>query len=91
VQIILDGFSPLCAYRVNGGVYITEDTCTHSEVSLAEEGHLVDFHIVCTRHDGEFDIRTGEATRDPCFISLQVYSALERDNGIFVMLPGANI
>ena len=56
---------PLAVYQVAGDYFATLDRCTHADARLSE-GYLEGFLIECPLHQGQFDIRTGEAMRPPC-------------------------
>lgn len=62
----------LAVFKVDGEVFVTNDTCTHGPGSLSE-GFLDGFEIECDFHQGCFDIRTGEVTAPPCTIPLKTY------------------
>ena len=50
-------------YRLEGHEYrATEGLCTHEQVHLAD-GLVMDGIIECPKHNGRFDIHTGEARR----------------------------
>jgi nitrite reductase/ring-hydroxylating ferredoxin subunit len=78
------GNDPLCVYLIEGTVYVSEGTCTHGGASLADDGELEGFNIICTWHGGAFDVRTGEATSPPCVTPLKVYPASIRDGDIWI-------
>ncbi|MCY4426551.1 MAG: non-heme iron oxygenase ferredoxin subunit [Halieaceae bacterium] len=85
IQILPDDLPPLAVYRVSGDeIYVTEDTCTHGQASLGEEGYL-DGHIIeCTWHDGRFDIRTGEVVAMPCEKPLKTFPVTVKDGDVYV-------
>jgi 3-phenylpropionate/trans-cinnamate dioxygenase ferredoxin component len=66
--------------------FATDGLCTHEKVSLAD-GLLDRFVIECPRHNGLFDIRTGEALRAPACIALTTYDLSIEDGDIFIHLP----
>jgi nitrite reductase/ring-hydroxylating ferredoxin subunit len=79
----IDG-EALAIYRIGDEVFATADICTHGEASLSEDGYIEDGKVICSWHDGAFDIRTGEACRVPCMDPLQAYPIVIRDGEVFV-------
>lgn len=72
VKIEKNGKS-ICVTRVGDQIFAVDDTCSHSEASLAE-GDVTDFKIECWLHGAEFDLRTGEALTPPAVAPLNVFS-----------------
>jgi len=62
----------ICVARVGDEVFAVDDTCSHSDASLAE-GDVTDFKIECWMHGAEFDLRTGEALTPPAVAPLHTY------------------
>ncbi len=52
--------------------FCTDGLCTHEQVHLAD-GLVLDYVIECPKHNGQFDYRTGEATRSPACEHLGTY------------------
>lgn len=84
IQVRAEGRAPFAVYNVNGAFYVTEDTCTHGKASLADEGELNQFIITCTWHDGQFDIRTGEACAMPCTKAIQTFPVSIEDGAVWI-------
>lgn len=59
-----EGLPPLAVYNVDGELFVTDDTCTHGQASLAD-GYLEGDEIECPWHAGRFCVRTGQATSLP--------------------------
>lgn len=71
-------------YRTeNDSFHATDGLCTHEEVPLAD-GLLDGFIIECPRHNGLFDIRTGEALRAPACVHLKTYKLSIEEDEIFI-------
>ena len=83
LQVIIEGYPPLAVYRVDGSYYVTHDTCTHGNASLAE-GYQDGEIIECPFHGGAFNIKTGEATEFPCVEALKTYAVVERDGDVLI-------
>lgn len=60
-------------YHSPGGEFFcTDGLCSHEQVHLA--GGLVMDHVIeCPKHNGQFDYRTGAATRAPACVNLATY------------------
>jgi len=65
--------------RPDDGAYVLLDgMCTHSQTHLAG-GLLVGGCIECPKHNGRFDVHTGEPTRRPVKVPLRTYTVAEVD------------
>ena len=84
LQVALDGRDPVAVFKVDDGIYVTDDFCTHGRASLSDEGDLDGFVITCSWHDGAFDIRTGAILARPCTEPLKVYPVRIADGEIYV-------
>ena len=85
LQVELEERPPLAVYNLEGDFYVTDDTCTHGDASLAE-GDIEGDEIVCPFHLGKFDIRTGEVTAAPCSEPIQTYAVEIEDGTVFAIL-----
>ena len=67
-------------YRLGENEFaLTEGLCTHAQTHLAD-GHLEGGIIECPKHNGRFDVRTGEPVRRPPRLPLCTY-AVEVNGG----------
>jgi 3-phenylpropionate/trans-cinnamate dioxygenase ferredoxin subunit len=73
----------ICVTRVQDQVFAIDDTCSHSDASLAE-GEVTDFKIECWLHGAEFDLRTGEALTPPAVAPVKVYSVIVDGDSVTV-------
>jgi 3-phenylpropionate/trans-cinnamate dioxygenase ferredoxin subunit len=71
-SVELDG-TDLILTRVEGQVYCIDNLCSHDDGPLAE-GCMEGFEILCPRHEGRFDVRTGKATKWPAVWAINSYS-----------------
>lgn len=83
-QAILPSGHKLAVYNIDGEFYVTDDTCSHGEASLSEDGVLEGNEVECTWHFGRFDVRTGEACAMPCTHPLRTWKVELRDGGVWV-------
>ncbi|MDE0216299.1 MAG: fatty acid desaturase, partial [bacterium] len=60
-------------FRLDDGTLVcAEGLCTHGQAYLAE-GVVLDCLVECPKHNGRFDLRTGEAVRHPATDPLTLY------------------
>jgi MocE subfamily Rieske [2Fe-2S] domain protein len=72
MRLDIDGRT-FALYRQTTDSYALSDgLCTHGQTHLAD-GHLSDCVIECPKHNGRFDLRTGEAIRRPARLPLTMY------------------
>ena len=68
-----------------GEFFATDGYCTHEKSHLADG--YVDGHIIeCSRHFGQFDYRTGEATELPACVNLRTYRVRIQDGRLLLDL-----
>lgn len=65
--------------------FCTDGLCTHEQVHLAD-GLVTDYTIECPKHNGQFDYRTGTATRSPACVNLATYPVRVEAGRILVKL-----
>ena len=85
LQVIIEGYPPLAVFHLeNGEFYVTDDTCTHGDASLAD-GEVDGCEVECPFHAGAFDIKTGEPCGAPCSIPLKTYTSFVRDGQVYLV------
>ncbi|MBK8783102.1 MAG: non-heme iron oxygenase ferredoxin subunit [Anaerolineales bacterium] len=80
------GDKPIVIFNIAGQFYAIGDVCSHDDGPLGD-GLLEGSHVVCPRHGGEFDIRTGQAVQMPAAVDIPAYPVQVRDGVIFVGVP----
>ncbi|HMK78799.1 MAG TPA: non-heme iron oxygenase ferredoxin subunit [Xanthobacteraceae bacterium] len=75
----------LAVFNVDGEFYVTDDHCTHGPGSLSE-GYLDGEIIECNFHQGQFNVRTGEAVLSPCVVPVRTYPAFVRDGKVMIRI-----
>src|SRR5574339_834385 len=55
-----------------GQFFAIADICTHDDGPLGD-GDIEGYNIVCPRHGGEFDVRTGQAMQMPAVVDIPAY------------------
>ncbi len=70
------GSSTFVLCRPDDGYVLVDGMCTHAQTHLAG-GLLIDGCIECPKHNGRFDLRTGEPVRRPVKVALGTYPVRE--------------
>jgi 3-phenylpropionate/trans-cinnamate dioxygenase ferredoxin subunit len=65
--------------------YATDGLCTHEKIHLAD-GLVMGNIIECPKHNGRFDIRTGEAKGAPVCVNLRTYPVRVENGAVLVSL-----
>lgn len=78
-----EGLPPLAVYNVDGEIFVTDDTCTHGNASLAD-GYLEGDEIECPWHSGRFCVRDGRATSLPAAQPVRTWAVEIEDGDVFV-------
>lgn len=73
-------------FNIAGQFFAIADICTHDDGPLGD-GDIEGYNIVCPRHGGEFDVRTGKAVQLPVVIDVPAYPVKVVDDTIMVGLP----
>ena len=75
-------------YRLQGDAYhATDGLCTHERVHLAD-GLVIDGIIECPKHNGRFDIRTGQAKGAPVCVNLKTYPVRLQGGKVLLGIEG---
>lgn len=80
------GDKPIVIFNIAGQFFAIGDVCTHDDGPLGD-GMIENFNVVCPRHGGEFDIRSGKAMQMPAVVDIPAYPVQVRDGMIFVGMP----
>ena len=80
---------PIAVYRLESGIYATQNRCTHQK-ALLSRGFVCGEVIECPVHQGRFHIPTGRALGAPVTEALHVYLAKEDGGSVFVQVPTSN-
>ncbi len=89
VPVEIAGRSILLAL-VEGRVYAFDAMCTHGSGYLGD-GCLEGYEISCPLHDGCFDIRNGNPTREPAVDPLRCYPIRIEGREVFVDLEPSSV
>ncbi len=84
------GGRTFAVYRLDGRYLATDGICTHSRKVHLSGGTIVDGQVECPKHNGRFDIESGEPTRAPVCDALATYEVAVSDGRVAVRIPAAN-
>lgn len=73
-------------FNIAGQFFAIADICTHDDGPLGD-GDLEGYNIVCPRHGGEFDVRTGKAVQLPVVVDVPAYPVKVVDGIIQIGIP----
>ena len=87
----VDG-SPVALYRLGNEVFATAGICTHA-LAILSDGFVEDGKIECPLHQGQFDIRSGEALCAPVTEDLRTYAVKLEGDDVFIDMerPAASV
>ncbi|MEM9894156.1 MAG: fatty acid desaturase [Actinomycetota bacterium] len=74
-------------YRLGDRYLATDGICTHSRRVHLADGTIVDGQIECPKHNGRFDIESGEPTRAPVCKALTTYEVDQSAGRVAVRIP----
>jgi 3-phenylpropionate/trans-cinnamate dioxygenase ferredoxin subunit len=81
----LDG-KQIVIFNIAGGVFAIGDVCSHDNGPLGD-GEIEEHEVICPRHGGRFDVRTGKATSLPAIVDIPAYPTRIVDGNIEVGIP----
>jgi 3-phenylpropionate/trans-cinnamate dioxygenase ferredoxin subunit len=76
----------LVIFNIAGQFFAIGDICSHDDGPVGE-GDVEGYDIVCPRHGGEFDVRTGQAVQMPAVVDIPAYPVKVVDGMIQVGIP----
>jgi len=79
------GEQTFCIYNTPKGFFATDGMCTHEDQHL-EFGMVIDTVIECPRHQGRFDIISGEALSEPVCVNLKTFPVKVEDGDVYIQL-----
>jgi 3-phenylpropionate/trans-cinnamate dioxygenase ferredoxin subunit len=77
---------PIVVFNIAGEFFAIGDVCSHDQGPLGD-GDLEEHTVICPRHGGQFDIRTGKATMLPAVEDIPAYPVRVSDGNIHVGVP----
>ena len=76
----------LVIFNIADQFFAIGDICSHDDGPVGD-GDIEGFNIVCPRHGGEFDVRTGKAVQLPAVVDIPAYPVRVLDDMIQVGIP----
>jgi 3-phenylpropionate/trans-cinnamate dioxygenase ferredoxin subunit len=76
----------IVVFNMAGNLYAIGDVCSHDNGPVGD-GEIEEKEIICPRHGGRFDIRTGKATSLPAVVDIPSYPVRVVNGMIEVGLP----
>ena len=76
----------LVIFNIADQYFAIGDICSHDDGPVGD-GDLEGFNVVCPRHGGEFDVRTGKAVQLPAVVDIPAYPGKVVDGMIQVGIP----
>ena len=73
-------------FNIAGQFFAIADICTHDDGPLGD-GDIEGYNIVCPRHGGEFDVRTGQAVQMPAVVDIPAYPVKVVEDMILLGIP----
>ena len=80
------GGRAIVIFNIADQLFAIGDICTHDDGPLGD-GDLEGYNIVCPRHGGEFDVRTGRVVQMPAVVDIPAYPVKVVDGMIQLGLP----
>lgn len=77
---------PIVIFNLAGKMFAIGDVCTHDNGPVGD-GEIEENEIICPRHGGRFDIRTGKATSLPAVVDIPSYPVRMVNGMIEIGLP----
>ena len=80
------GGKAIVIFNIADQFFAIGDICTHDDGPLGD-GDLEGYNIVCPRHGGEFDVRTGKVVQMPAVVDIPAYPVKITEGMIHVGIP----
>lgn len=81
----LTNYGMIAITKLNGNVIAFQDECTHdgSPFDNAELDQIRN-EIICPRHGARFNVYSGEATKPPAYVPIQIYKVKIENEDVFI-------
>lgn len=70
--------------HVDGEFFAIDDTCSHAQCSLGDEGFLDGNVVTCGCHGATFDVTSGKVLSLPATVDITTYQTKVEGNDVFV-------
>lgn len=72
--------------HVDNEFFAIDDTCSHAQCSLGEEGFLDGTVVTCGCHGATFDVTSGKVMSLPATVDIATYQTKVVGNDVFVKI-----
>jgi 3-phenylpropionate/trans-cinnamate dioxygenase ferredoxin subunit len=80
------GGKQIVIFNLAGKLFAIGDVCSHDNGPVGD-GEIEENEIICPRHGGRFDIRSGKATSLPAVVDIPAYPVRVVDGMIEIGMP----
>lgn len=80
------GKKEYCLYRLEDGIYCTQDSCSH-EYSPLSAGIVMGGEVYCEKHGSRFDIKSGKVLSLPATEDIKTFETKVEEDKIFIFVP----
>jgi len=80
------GGKAIVIFNIADQLFAIGDICTHDDGPLGD-GDLEGYNVVCPRHGGEFDVRTGKVMQMPAVVDIPAFPVKVVEGMIQLGLP----
>lgn len=80
------GGKSIVLFKLAGKLFAIGDVCSHDNGPVGD-GEIEENEIICPRHGGRFDIRTGKATSLPALVDIPAYPVRVVEGMIQIGIP----
>jgi 3-phenylpropionate/trans-cinnamate dioxygenase ferredoxin subunit len=80
------GGKQIVIFNLAGKLFAIGDVCSHDNGPVGD-GEIEENEIICPRHGGRFDIRSGKATSLPAVVDIPAYPVRVVDGIIEIGMP----
>lgn len=80
------GGKSIVVFNLSGKLFAIGDACSHDNGPVGD-GEIEENEIICPRHGGRFDIRSGKATSLPAVVDIPAYPVRVVDGVIEIGVP----
>lgn len=83
MMLVTPGGEEILLARIGGRYFAIDALCTHA-FGMLDQGTLSGFEVECPIHEGRFDLRTGQPTREPAEEPVQTYAVQVQGDDILI-------
>ncbi len=84
MKTVVVGGKKIAVANVDGAFFAVDDTCSHAQCSLGEEGFLDGIVVTCGCHGATFDVKSGKVMSLPAVTDVASYPVKIEGGDLFV-------